>query len=271
MPFILFKSKKIFYRLEGKGKPVLLVHGFAEDNRVWNQQVVALKEKNLLIIPDLPGSGSSEMLDWKASIDDYAELLKKLADETILTNKAENEVTFCMIGHSMGGYITLAFAEKYPHLLNSFGLFHSSAFADSEEKKTARKKGIAFIQKNGTEPFVKNSVPNLFSEETKKVKPELVNQLFNIAKTISPQALIQYSMAMIARPDRTFVLKEFPKPVLLIAGKNDSAVPLPASLEQMSMPPISVIHILQHSAHMGMWEEVALSNSFLSNFLNELR
>jgi pimeloyl-ACP methyl ester carboxylesterase len=270
MPFIQFKNKQIFYRLEGKGKPVLLVHGFAEDGNVWNKQVEVVKEKNLLIIPDLPGSGSSEMLDEKASIEDYGEVVKALADEMILTNKVENSDTFSIIGHSMGGYITLAFAEKYPHLLNSFGLFHSSAFADSEEKKTTRKKAIAFIQKNGTEPFVKTSVPNLFSEETKKEKPQLVSQLFNIAKTISPQALIQYSKAMIARPDRTFVLKGFSKPVLLIAGKNDSAVPLPASLEQMSMPRIAVIHILQHSAHMGMWEEVALSNSFLSNFLNEL-
>jgi len=270
MPFIQFKNKKIFYRLEGKGKPVLLVHGFAEDGKVWNKQVEVLKEKNLLIIPDLPGSGSSEMLDEKTSIEDYAEVVKALADETILINKVESNGTFSIIGHSMGGYITLAFAEMYPHLLNSFGLFHSSAFADSEEKKTTRKKGIAFIQKNGTEPFIKTSVPNLFSEETKKEKPELVSQLFNIAKTISPQALIQYSNAMIARPDRTFVLKGSSKPVLLIAGKNDSAVPLPASLEQMSMAPISVTHILQHSAHMGMWEEVALSNSFLSNFLNEL-
>jgi pimeloyl-ACP methyl ester carboxylesterase len=270
MPFFNFRNKKIFYRREGKGKRVLLVHGFAEDGNLWNQQVDSLKEKNLVIIPDLPGSGSSEMLDWKASIEDFAEVLKALTDEINLTTKEENEGTFCMIGHSMGGYITLAFAEKYPQLLNSLGLFHSSAFADSAEKVMIRNKGIEFIRKNGTDAFLKTSVPNLFFEETKKEKPQLSTELFNIGKNISPETLIQYYEAMIERPDRTNVLKKFSKPVLFIAGKNDTAVPLPASLEQMSMPPISVMHILQRSGHMGMWEQVQLSNSYLNNFLNEL-
>lgn len=270
MPYIQFQNKKIFYRIEGKGKPVLLVHGFAEDGNIWNQQIDALKESNLLIIPDLPGSGLSEMLDGKASIEDYAEVIKVLADEVITKKGEQNDYGFSLIGHSMGGYITLAFAEKYPELLNSFGLFHSSAFADSEEKVSMRKKGIEFIRKNGTEAFVKTSVPNLFSEETKKEKPELITQLLDIAKTISPGALIQYYEAMIARPDTTSVLNTFTKPVLFIAGKFDTAVPLQASLEQCSIPSISTVHILQHSGHMGMWEEVTLSNSFLSDFLSAL-
>lgn len=270
MPFIRFKNKRIFYRLEGNGKPVFLVHGFAEDGNVWNKQFETLKQNNLLIIPDLPGSGSSQMLDGNSSIEDYAEVLKRLADKIILSNEEEKNASFCMIGHSMGGYITLAFAEKYPQLLNSLGLFHSSAFADTEEKIATRKKGIEFIQKNGSEPFLKTSVPGLFCEQTKKEKPELVSQLMEIAKTISPEALVQYYHSMINRADRTNVLKRFNKPVLFIAGKFDSAVPLRISLEQMSMASISVIHILQHSAHMGMLEEVDLSNSFLQNFLNGL-
>ena len=270
MPYIKFKNKKIFYRLEGKGKPVVLIHGFAEDGNVWNEQIDSLKENCLLVIPDLPGSGSSEMLDGKASIEDYAEFIKVLADEIIAKKSEQNNSGFSLIGHSMGGYITLAFAEKYPELLNSFGLFHSSAYADSEEKVATRKKAIDFISKNGTEAFLKTSVPNLFCEETKKEKPELITQLLNIAKTISPGALVQYYEAMIARPDRTSVLKTFTKPVLFIAGKFDTAVPLQVSLEQFSMPSISIVHILRHSGHMGMWEEIELSNSYLSNFLNEL-
>ncbi len=270
MPYTEFQNKKIYYRLVGKGNPVLLVHGFAEDGNIWKHQIDALKKNNLLIIPDLPGSGLSEMLDNKASIEDYAEVIKGLADEVIAKKGEQNDCRFSLIGHSMGGYITLAFAEKYPELLNSFGLFHSSAYADSEEKIATRKKAIDFISKNGTEAFVKTSVPNLFCEETKNEKPELITQLLDIAKTISPEALIQYYEAMIARPDRTTVLKTFTKPVLLIAGEFDTAVPLQASLEQFSMPTISMVHILRHSGHMGMWEEVKLSNSFLNDFLSSL-
>jgi pimeloyl-ACP methyl ester carboxylesterase len=265
MPYILFHNKKIFYRLEGNGNPVLLLHGFAEDGNIWNKQINVLKENNLLIIPDLPGSGHSEMLDGTPGLKDYAEVVKAIAQEVVL-NKQQNQNQFCLIGHSMGGYITLAFAEKYPGLLNSFGLFHSSAFADTEEKKATRRKGIAFIKKNGTEAFLKTSIPNLFSEETKNEKPELITQLFDIAKNISPEALIQYYEAMILRPDRIPVLKSFNKPVLFIIGKEDNAVPLAASLAQCHIPAISFVHILHHSGHMGMWEEEELSGFFLKEF-----
>jgi pimeloyl-ACP methyl ester carboxylesterase len=265
MPQILFQNKKIFYRVEGKGKPVVWIHGFAEDGNIWNKQIDALKEKYLLIIPDLPGSGESEMLDKKSTLEDYAEVIKAIADEAVFKEKKENQ--FCLIGHSMGGYITLAFAEKYPELLNSFGLFHSSAFADTEEKIAVRKKGIAFIKKNGTEAFLKTSIPNLFSEETQKAKPEFITELFDMARNISPEALIQYYEAMILRPDRTNVLCTFEKPVLFIIGKYDAAVPLQTSLQQCHLPAISSVNILQHSAHMGMWEEKELANDYLKEFL----
>lgn len=268
MPWIEFQNKKVFYRVVGKGRPVVLVHGFAENGNVWNRQIDALKEDNLLIIPDLPGSGSSEMLDGNILIKDYAEVLKSLVDQVVFDKG--NHKRFSMIGHSMGGYITLAFAEKYPDLLNSFGLFHSTAYPDTDEKVATRKKAIEFILNHGTEAFLKMSVPNLFCDETKKTKPGLINQLVDMAKIISPEALIQYSRAMIARPDRSGVLKAFSKPVFLIAGFFDTSVPLAASLEQFSMPAIATVHILKHSAHMGMWEEAALSNEYLANFLNLL-
>ncbi len=260
-----YRNKNVFYRKEGKGKPVMLVHGFAENGNIWNKQIDSLKENNLLIIPDLPGSGDSEMLDGEVLIKDYAEVLKAIAG-----GEFKNNEKFSLIGHSMGGYITLAFAEKYPQLLNSFGLFHSSAFADNDEKILTRKKGIDFIKKNGSEPFLKTSIPNLFYEETKKEKPELTGQLFDLAKDISAEALIQYYEGMIRRPDRTSVLKTFEKPVLFIIGKYDTSVPLQASLQQCHLPAVSVVHILQKSAHMGMWEEEELSNSYLKNFLDGL-
>jgi|SRR6185437_15850320 len=264
MPYCNFRNKKIYYRIEGKGKPVLLLHGFGEDGNIWNKQVDALKKKNLLIIPDLPGSGQSEMLDGNATLEDYAEVIKVIADETVLMKEIENQ--FCLIGHSMGGYITLAFAEKYSSFLNSFGLFHSSAYADTDEKINVRKKAISFIKENGTEAFLKTMIPNLFSEESKKGQPELIEQLFNISKNISPETLIQYYKAMIKRAARASVLKSFKNPVLFIIGKNDTVIPLESSLEQCEIPSISTIHILQHSGHMGMSEEENLSNEFLSDF-----
>ena len=263
MPHILFRNKKIFYRTEGIGKPIMLLHGFGEDETIWNRQINPLSEKYYLIIPDIPGSGQSEMLEGKCTMEDYAEVIKAIADK-------ENVSQFSLIGHSMGGYITLAFAEKYPGLLNSFGLFHSSAFADDENKKDTRRKGIDFIQKNGSEAFLKTSVPNLFSEQTKKERPELINQLLTIGKNISAGALVQYYEAMILRPNRISVLKSFLKPILFIIGKYDNAVPLDISLQQCHLPSKAVIHILHHSGHMGMWEEDELSTIYLLDFLKDI-
>lgn len=264
MPQIIFENKKIFYRIEGQGKPVLLLHGFAEDGNIWSPQIEKLKTKYLLIIPDLPGSGQSEMLEGKRTLNDYAEVVKAIADKEITKDP------FSLIGHSMGGYITLAFAEKYETLLNSFGLFHSSSFADDPQKIETRKKAIAFIKNNGAEAFLKTSVPNLFSEKTKTERPELIEKLMDIARKISPAALIQYYEAMILRPDRTRVLKSFSRPVFFMIGKFDTAVPMQVSLQQSHIPAISTVHILQHSGHMGMWEEEDRSFTCLSNFLGSL-
>ncbi|MEO9011857.1 MAG: alpha/beta hydrolase, partial [Ginsengibacter sp.] len=157
MSTIKFRNKEIFYRVEGAGKPVILLHGFGEDGNIWANQIEALKQHHLIIIPDLPGCGHSEMLDGDCYMEDYADVVKALWD-----NESAGKVgkDFTLIGHSMGGYISLAFAKKYPKLLNALGLFHSSAFADNEEKIYARKKNIAFIEKNGAQLFLKTSIPN---------------------------------------------------------------------------------------------------------------
>lgn len=267
MKQIIFRNKTIFYRAEGKGKPVMLLHGFAEDYNLWEYQFKKLKENFFVIVPNLPGGGTSEMPEGEICIEDYADVVKAIADAELLNEKKNK---FTLIGHSMGGYITLAFAEKYPGFLNAFGLFHSTAYADDDAKKEMRKKGIEFITNNGVTAFLKTTTPNLFSEKTRKRKPGLIKKLIDISNHFSSETLIQYYKAMIKRPDRTSVLKSFKKPVLFIIGKNDNAVPLQASLEQCHIPLISHIKILQNSGHMGMWEEEKEANAFLLKFLMNL-
>lgn len=263
MKQVSFKNKKICYHTEGKGKSVMLLHGFAEDGNLWNCQVEELKKNFRLIIPDLPGSGSSEMIEGKISVSDYADAIKAIADVEI--KKEPN--AFTLIGHSMGGYISLAFAEKYPELLNGLGLFHSTSYADDDQKKEMRNKGIDFIKKNGAKPFLKNAAQNLFSEKTKKENPDLVENLISLSKKMKPATLIQYYEAMRDRPDRSSVLKHFAKPVLLIQGFHDTAVSLKSGLEQAHIAPVTFFHILRNSAHKGMWEEAQNSTSFIENFL----
>ena len=259
---IQFEGKRIVYLITGIGKPVILIHGFGEKAEVWNNQVEFLKDKYQLIIPDLPGSGQSEMID-DMSMEGMAEAIRYIMLK-------ENIKSCPVIGHSMGGYITLALAEKYPGLVSAFGLFHSSAFADSEEKKATRRKGIEFIQQHGAFEFLKTATPNLFSPLTKDERPELIDKQVAGLDNFLPSSLVSYYEAMMKRPDRTDILRNTTVPVLFIMGKYDAAVPVEDGLKQCHLPGKSYIHILHNSGHMGMLEEPGNSNLILDKFLLEM-
>ena len=261
---IEIKGKKIVYYLYGSGKPIVLVHGFGEDHSVWHNQVAYFKNQFQLIIPDLPGSGSSQMTD-DMSIDGMAVIIKKIIEAEV----QEEHEKIILIGHSMGGYIALAFAEKYPETLCGLGLFHSTSYADSKEKIINRKKGIEFIETHGAFSFLKNTLPGLFSDHTKEQQPELVDQLIEKSGNFSASALVTYYESMIDRPDRRTILEKATIPVLFMISENDQAIPISDSLEQTSLPGKSYITILKNSGHMGMLEEPLESNLALARFLEE--
>jgi pimeloyl-ACP methyl ester carboxylesterase len=251
---------EIFYRVAGKGKPVVFIHGFGEDGRIWDVLVSDLKNKVTCIVPDLAGSGKSLIKNGGCSMEGLAECIKSIFDH-------EEIKTATVIGHSMGGYVTLAFAEKYSSLLQSFGLFHSSAFADSEEKKAVRRRGIQFIEEHGAVKFLEQSTTNLFSEDFKGSHPDIVTELISRYTNFQDGALVHYYEAMTQRPDRTHILKNFQGPVLFLLGEHDSAIPLADGLRQCHLASLSYIHILRNSGHMGMIEETDKCRGILQKFL----
>lgn len=255
-----YQNKKIFYRSIGAGKPVMLVHGFGEDGNVWNIQIDYLKDKFKLIVPDLPGSGLSEMIS-DMSMEGIAEVLHSIIHE-------EGIDKCTVIGHSMGGYIMLALVEHYWNHVNAFGLFHSTAFPDTEEKKETRNKGIEFIKQHGGFEFLKTSTPNLFSPNSKQQIPNSIADFISTLANFSGDALVSYYQAMMKRPDRTTVLKNTENPVLFIAGEHDNAIPLNDVLKQCYLPEKSYIHVLKKSGHMGMIEEPETANRILAEFLS---
>ncbi len=274
--FFHYQSSQIFYRVTGSGKPVVLIHGFGEDGDIWQQQIVLLEKQYTVIIPDLPGSGKSEMIN-DMSIEGMAECIKELvtslpsdlssyrlpdSPSSVLPNTL---LPASFLGHSMGGYITLAITEKYPQLVKAPGLVHSSAYADSEEKKAARRKSIEFINEHGAYEFLKTAIPGLFKEPENNTACET---LVAAGNNFSPEALVAYYKAMINRPDRTAILKTSTQPFLFIMGQYDKAVPFEHSLQQSSLPQQSHITILRNSAHMGMLEETAATNKALLDFLS---
>jgi pimeloyl-ACP methyl ester carboxylesterase len=247
------------YNDTGHGFPLILIHGFCESRSLWKYCENDLAARFRVIVPDLPGFGESRLEESEVSMEYFAERIKDLLDSL----KIEKCI---MIGHSLGGYITLAFAEKYEHYLNGMGLFHSTAFADAEEKKENRNKTIDFIQKHGVELFAQSFVPPLFSLGSKgRLKTE-IEALIRTAASSSEQGVIETTKAMRDRKDRTNVLKNVRIPVLFVAGKLDNAVPMQKTLEQCHLPKHSIVHFLEGIGHMGMIENKEGSVKILINF-----
>ena len=287
-----YRGNTLFYRTSGEGPLVVLLHGFGEDGTIWKGQM-DLFPGHQLLVPDLPGSGQSETIE-DMSMEGLAEAVKAMMDAAVprlpLTpskggaggdgDMSDGQSSrwradgpgggIILIGHSMGGYITLAFAEKYPALLRAFGLFHSTAFADSEEKKKTREKGIRFIEEHGAAEFLKTATPNLYAPASKEAHPEWIEEHLAAVHNFLGPALVSYYRAMIVRPDRTGVLRNSRVPVLFVMGRHDTAVPLEDGLKQCYLPPVSYIHILENAGHMGMIEEQPATNAILSQFVNTI-
>lgn len=255
-----YQGHQVVYEQTGEGPDLVFVHGFCEDRRMWADFQQPFTQQYRVLTFDLPGFGESSIAG-KLSIRDFAELLKALLDEL--------KINACvLLGHSMGGYIGVAFTELYPELLSGLGLFHSHVYADTEEKKAARSKSVEFVERNGSVPYVGQVIPSLFAEAFAKANPELVEDLVTKAHAYPPAGLINALEAMRDRPDRSAVLKELDIPVLFILGKEDQAIPYEASIAQTVLPPITAVHLLEGIGHMGMFEAPEQCREIWRDFLD---
>lgn len=259
-----YSTVNIIYQQAGAGTPVLLLHGFGEDSKVLQPLFEALQQNHLVVIPDLPGSGQSA---FDAGI---CGSIDGMADAMLGLMRSVTTEPFVVLGHSMGGYIALSMAEKKPEVLLGFGLLHSTAFADSAEKKDTRRKAIQFIKANGSAAFLKTSIPGLFSEAFQQSNSAVVQQLVERGDSFLPEALCAYYIAMLERPDRTHVLANIMVPVLFVIGEFDKAAPMPDVMQQVHLPTLSHMHILRHTAHMGMFEEPERFNESVVQFLKDI-
>jgi len=233
------------YRDEGSGTPLVLVHGFCGSSEYWQHLVAPLSRQFRVITPNLRGHGSSTFSDAPCTMDhladDIACLLAHLKLESVI-----------LLGHSLGGYVTLAFAERYPEKLSGFGLIHSTAFPDDETAKVNRNKGMESIRENGIEPFIKALVPKLFAPEHLQSMPEAVQLAKQIGRRTNPEAAIRILAGMRDRPDRLDVLRNTDRPVLLVAGEKDQIIPVhkAVALEAPHVTPV----LIPGAGHMSMLE-----------------
>jgi pimeloyl-ACP methyl ester carboxylesterase len=262
-----YKGETFYYRVSGKGKPVMLVHGFIEEGGMWDETAKKLQDNYKVIIPDLPGFGKSKVNNWDKAVATqgltmqwYAGYLKAICD-------AEKIKTMVLLGHSMGGYITLHFAEKYPGLLKGFGLLNAHCYADSDEKKANRLKGIEFIRKHGSAPFVAELYNSIFHDVYKNKHQKFIDKLIEKAAKYTPESLMRANAAMMNRQDKSLVLKNAIAPVLFISGKQDPSAPLEPMLKQVSLPAIADVSIFDNCKHMSIFEYKKETIAAIQNFI----
>lgn len=247
-----------YFRERGSGAPVVLLHGFPFTNQIWDSFAQKLAEDFRVITPDLPGFGKSPLPVAPLTIDLVAEILISWLREQKISNAV-------VIGHSLGGYVTLAIAKKSPTLLSAIGLFHSTAFADSQEKKESRNKVIEFIDKHGVEKFTSNFIGPLFADQ----QHPAIKTIQSIAVQASEHAVKSYTLAMRDRSDLTSVLKDFNKPILFIAGEKDGGIPIDAVKKQAQLSPFAEVHLLPQVAHMGMVESETQTLEIMRRFIKK--
>lgn len=249
----------IFIREEGAGFALVLLHGFCESHKVWDDFAKPLARDYHVLQVDLPGFGSSASVIGLKSLEDVARRVYNA-----LVAKGINK--FCLIGHSLGGYVALAIEAMFSSAVAGLVLFHSTAKADTPEKRENRNKVVEFIKANGVAPFIENFIPPLFADPT---HPAIAQA--KLMGHASPQeTVIWYTEAMRDRPDRTDTLAKAEKPVMLIAGERDSVIPKKTLEDQVTFLKEPTFIALDRSAHMGMFEQPVESMQALRQFIGQL-
>lgn len=218
---------KIRYSDSGKGRVVVLLHGFLESLEVWygNGFAQELSKHYRIVAIDLPGHGKSDCVGYVHRMERMAKVVKCVMDQLGLRR-------YTLIGHSMGGYVSLAFAEKYPEHVTGLCLFHSTAYADSEAKRIDRERAIRLVKKAPLK-YTNALVTNLFALANFRYMQEEIRWMRKIASRTKVQGVVACLEGMKIRKDRTAILRYGKFPILIIAGTRDNVLPYD-SLQQLA-------------------------------------
>ncbi|HLG03412.1 MAG TPA: alpha/beta hydrolase [Bacteroidia bacterium] len=245
---MLSRGAKIRYSDTGKGRAVVLLHGFLESLEVWfgNGFANDLAKKFRVIAIDFPGHGKSDPLGYVQRMERMADVVKDVMDEVGLRR-------YVLAGHSLGGYVALAFAEKYVENVSGLCLFHSTALADNEEKKLDRDRAIRIVKRNPVK-YTNQLMINLFAVANQRYFRKEINWMRRMAAKTKKQAIVACLEGMKIRVNRELILKFAPYPVLFIAGARDNVIPVKSLEQQKKLPKTARLVILEKAGHMGFLE-----------------
>jgi pimeloyl-ACP methyl ester carboxylesterase len=258
---IRFRNDNISFSDEGKGRAVVLLHGFLGSSAIWQPVTEALKNSYRVIAIDLPGHGNSACYGYVHTMELMAGAVKAVIDSL--------KIKKCvLIGHSMGGYVALAFADMFPDSLKGLCLYHSTAYADTDEKKKDRLRAIEIVRSDKN-LYTKSTVRNLFAAKNLKYLKKELSFAAAIAKRTSKRGIVASLRGMRDRPARDIILGVVEYPIMMVIGEHDNVIAPAQLLEQSENIKNLTLLYLEHDGHFGFLESPAASNKALRKFIRK--
>jgi pimeloyl-ACP methyl ester carboxylesterase len=258
--YILYNGGKIYYSDTGEGEIVVLLHGYLETSDIWNGFAKKLAGKFRIIAIDLPGHGLSKVYGECHTMEFLAGAVKGLLDNL-------NIKRMFLAGHSMGGYVVLAFLEMFPDMLNGYCLFHSHPFSDSSEIHEKRETQVKIVRSGKKYLIYPESVTTMYATVNLYKFREAVQRSKDIASTIRDEGIIAVLNGMMKRPSRIKFMEAGKVPCLWILGKLDNYISCEGMQSRIKLPSNAKMIVLEKSGHMGFIEEEDLSVRVVIDFV----
>ncbi|MDO9137713.1 MAG: alpha/beta fold hydrolase [Lutibacter sp.] len=258
---LLHKNTNVHFTSIGKGNTVVLLHGFLENSSMWQEVAQELSKRNRVICIDLLGHGQTENLGYIHSMEDQAQMVKAVLNHLKLRK-------YVFVGHSMGGYVALAFAKLFPESVKGLCLMNSTALPDSEERKLNRDRAIKAVKQN-PKTLIRLAIPLLFYKKNREIYGKEIEQITKEALQLSPQGIIAALEGMKIRKNQTSIYKKAQFPIQMIIGKQDPALDYESLISQTKNTKVKIIEF--PDGHMSHIENRDSLIENLSNFIKSSR
>ena len=261
---IPYKGTEVLYRDQGDGKCIVFLHGYLETGEIWENFIHLFQDGYRVIVPDLPGHGRSGTWGKVHTMEDLAGSVRAVLDH-------ESPGKVFLVGHSMGGYVTMAFADLFPEMLSGYCLFHSTCFSDTEEKKRNRSREISLVLCGKKSQIINVNIPKGFANKNVERLDMEVERAKIIALKNPDEGIVALLNGMKERPDRTHVLQDRTLPRLIIGGMRDNYIPAEVFEKLNGLAEGAKFIALEESGHMGFIEEPELSAGAIQSMVKNLK
>lgn len=256
-----YNGAKIHYREEGRGNKATLVllHGFLQSLDVWTSYVLTYMHDLHVVTIDLPGHGYSDNIGDTNTMEDMADAVNAVIEEL--------EISHCvMVGHSLGGYVALAYADRYMYRLKGLGLIHSHALPDSQEARE-RRQMVCHQAHTNRAGFILNFVPSLFYNGGRPDIIQDIKDLQDLCLNTTEEGIYAAQLGMARRPSRIDLMSKIGVPVLSVLGKQDNRLDVELAVSQAMIPSKAEIVVLDKVGHMAHIEEMKYMKARLKSFV----